>query len=598
MDITGKRKARDAERHLTLGEITAALVSDGLLSAQDVQAIGQTGPSKDRGDTHPLVVIAGRNFKSAGKPHKPLSLEFLTSWLADRSGIPYRRIDPLNIDIASVSSIVSYAYASRQKILPLSVSVDAVEFATCEPYVTSWIDELGRLLRKRIVPVIVNPVDIVRYLDEFYSLARSVARATSDPAASHDSVITNLEQLVELGRRGQLDANDHHVVRIVDWLLQYAFEQRASDIHLEPHRDKGDIRFRIDGMLHPVYQVPTTVMNAVISRIKIVGRMDVAEKRRPQDGRLKTRCKDGDEVELRLSTIPTASGEKMVMRIFDPSVLVRGFAELGFSEHDARAWQSMVQQPHGIVLVTGPTGSGKTTTLYSTLRQIATPDVNVCTIEDPIEMVESSFNQMQVQHNIGLDFAAAVRAFLRQDPDIIMIGEIRDHETAEMAVQAALTGHLVLSTLHTNDAPSAVTRLLEIGVPAYLVQATLIGVVAQRLVRTLCPHCKEQGSLDAAAWEALVRPWKVPPPAATFASVGCLECRRTGYFGRTGIYEMLPLSPVLRKAIGADTDIGELRARAIKEGMQPLRLDGARKIHAGLTTIDEVVKIAPPPEDL
>jgi len=596
--VPDRSKVKQPEHRLTLVEITTALVSDGLLSAEDARTLGHPDATKDRVDMHPLVVISSKNLKSARKPHKSLSLEFLTSWLADKTGIPYRRIDPLNIDIAAVASVVSYAYASRQKILPIAVTADAVEFATCEPYLTSWVDELGRLLRRRIAPVLVNPIDIVRYLDEFYSLARSVTRATSDPGAVQNNVITNLEQLMELGRRGQLDANDHHVVNIVDWLLQYAFEQRASDIHLEPRRDKSEIRFRIDGVLHPVYQVPTMVMNAVISRIKTVGRMDVAEKRRPQDGRLKTKTADGEEVELRLSTIPTAIGEKMVMRVFDPSVLVRSFAELGFGDEDARTWQSMVQQPHGIVLVTGPTGSGKTTTLYSTLRQLATPEVNVCTVEDPIEMIEPSFNQMQVQHNIGLDFASAVRAFLRQDPDIIMIGEIRDSETAEMAVQAALTGHLVLSTMHTNDAPSVVTRLLEIGVPAYLIHATLLGVVAQRLVRTLCPHCKQPGPVNTAAWEALVRPWKAPPPPTTYVSTGCLECRRTGFLGRIGIYEMLLLSPALRRAINPETDVAALRVQAIREGMQPLRLDGAKKVHAGVTTIDEVMKVAPPPDDL
>ena len=303
----------------------------------------------------------------------------------------------------------------------------------------------------------------------------------------------NLEQMIELGRAGKLDANDRYVVNIVDWLLQYAFDQRASDIHLEPRRDNSDVRFRIDGVLHLVYQLPTVVMSAVISRIKVLGRMDLAEKRRPQDGRIKTKAPAGHEVELRLSTMPTVFGEKLVMRIFDPEVTIRTFDELGFSEAELDAWKKMVSAPHGIILVTGPTGSGKTTTLYSTLKYLAKPEVNVCTVEDPIEMVEPRFNQMQVHPVIGLDFASGLRTFLRQDPDIIMVGEIRDLETADMAIQAALTGHLVFSTLHTNDAPSAIIRLMDIGVPHYLIRATLLGVVAQRLVRTLCPHCREPG---------------------------------------------------------------------------------------------------------
>jgi len=435
---------------------------------------------------------------------------------------------------------------------------------------------------------------ISRYLAEFYNLARSVKRAMQSKNVSVPSGITNFEQLVELGRSGKLDANDQHVVQIVDWLLQYAFEQRASDIHMEPRREYGDVRFRIDGVMHPVYQIPSAVLNAVTSRIKALGRMDVVEKRRPQDGRIKTRTPNGDEVELRLSTMPTAFGEKLVMRIFDPEVLVQDFKDMGFGEEELASWNRLIAQPNGIILVTGPTGSGKTTTLYSTLKQLATPEVNVCTVEDPIEMVVPQFNQMQVQHNIGLDFASGVRTLLRQDPDIIMVGEIRDAETAEMAIQAALTGHLVLSTLHTNDAPSAITRLLDIGVPPYLIDSTLLGVLGQRLVRTLCPHCKTRGTLDEGLWKALVAPWKSALPTAVNQPKGCLECRMTGYMGRVGIYEMLVMTPSLRRMINASCDLGALREQAYKDGMKPLRINGAQKVAAGVTTIEEVLKVAPP----
>jgi general secretion pathway protein E len=358
------------------------------------------------------------------------------------------------------------------------------------------------------------------------------------------------------------------------------------------------VRFRIDGVLHQVYQIPPSVLAAMTSRIKILGRMDVVEKRRPQDGRIKTRMANGDEVELRLSTLPTAFGEKLVMRIFDPEVLVRDFKELGFSEEDHRRWKEMTERPNGIVLVTGPTGSGKTTTLYSTLKSLATPEVNVCTIEDPIEMVEPAFNQMQVQSAIDLGFAEGVRALMRQDPDIIMVGEIRDLETAEMAVQSALTGHLVLSTLHTNDAPSAVTRLLELGVAPYLLNATFNGVMAQRLLRTLCRHCKQPVELnraeDQAAWDALVAPFKSNRPERVYKPVGCLECRMTGFLGRVGIYETLVHTPAIKQLIGAGADLARVREQAMKEGMKPLRVSGAMKVAAGLTTIDEVLKVAPP----
>ena len=346
--------------------------------------------------------------------------------------------------------------------------------------------------------------------------------------------------------------------------------------------------------MHQVYQIPTPVMAAMVSRIKVLGRMDVVEKRRPQDGRVKTKTPEGSEVELRLSTMPTAFGEKLVMRVFDPEVLVRDFSELGFGEEDTRRWNSMVSLPNGIVLVTGPTGSGKTTTLYSTLKSLATPEVNVCTVEDPIEMVEPAFNQMQVVQSIDLTFAAGVRTLLRQDPDIIMVGEIRDLETAEMAVQAALTGHLVLSTLHTNDAPSAITRLLDLGVPYYLLNSTFNGVMAQRLVRTLCPHCKQAGEIKDEAWEMLVTPWKANKPANVYYAKGCLECRMTGYMGRVGLYEMLTMTPVLRRLVTTETDLQALTEQCYKEGMKPLRISGAAKIAAGVTTIDEVLKVAPP----
>jgi len=442
--------------------------------------------------------------------------------------------------------------------------------------------------------VITNPDEISRYLLEFYTVSKSVIGAQYD-AQEGSANIGNLESLMELGRAGKLDANDQHVVNIVDWLLQYAFDQRASDIHLEPRRDQGNVRFRIDGVMHQVYQIPSTVMAAVSSRIKILGRMDVAEKRRPQDGRLKTRTPDGQEVELRLSTMPTAFGEKMVMRIFDPEVLVRNYRELGFGKSDEGHWKSMIAQPNGIILVTGPTGSGKTTTLYSSLKQLARPEVNVCTVEDPIELVEPSFNQMQVQSNIGLDFATGVRTLLRQDPDIIMIGEIRDMETSDIAIQAALTGHLVISTLHTNDAPSAITRMLDIGVPPYLIQSTILGVMAQRLVRTLCPHCKQETQISDVAWKELVTPWKPAKPQKIYEPQGCLECRNTGYMGRIGIYEMFTFSDDIKKLVQKNCDISVLRQQALKEGMRSLRLSGAQKVANGVTTVEEVLRVAPPP---
>lgn len=577
---------------IELSRLLVDLVADGLISRQDADRIFIHPKRKDYGDVHPLVIVAEHKPVRTAPPHDVLTLEALTVWLAKKANLPYQRIDPLKIDVTTVTALVSYAYAARFRILPLEVNDCQVVIATAEPYVVEWEEEITRLLRRNIFKVVANPEDIGRYLIEFYALTESVKGAVVKSEGGGIGGPLNLEQLVELGRSGKLDSNDRYVVNIVDWLLNYAFDQRASDIHLEPRRENGDVRFRIDGVLHPVYQIPAVVMAAVISRLKVLGRMDVAERRRPQDGRIKTKIHSGGEVELRLSTLPTVFGEKLVMRIFDPEVTIRSFGELGLSSQEEKTWDEMVKNPHGIILVTGPTGSGKTTTLYSTLKQLARPEVNVCTVENPIEMVEPKFNQMQVQSVIGLDFAAGLRTLLRQDPDIIMVGEIRDLETAEMAVQAALTGHLVFSTLHTNDAVSAVVRLMDIGVPHYLIRATLIGVMAQRLVRTLCPHCKEPGPVDDEVWQALVSPWKISGSKSMFKPKGCLECRETGYLGRVGIYEMLKITPALRQLIKPEMDVSSVQEQAIRDGMHPLRISGALKICLGMTTVEEVLRVA------
>ena len=586
------------DRRLTLPEVIDALIADGLVPREETQRLTADRRSSRSAALHPLVVIADQKWRAAQAPHKPLTLEYLTEWFAPKVGLPYFHIDPLKTNFASVTELMSSTYAERFKILPVEVNQREATIATAEPHVREWETELRRIHRIEIKRVFANPLDVQRFIVEFYNLARSVKGAKG--LTEGRSGLSNFEQLVELGKSNrQLDANDQHIVNLVDWLWQYAFDQRASDIHVEPRREMGQVRFRIDGVLHNVYQLPAAVIAAMTSRIKILGRMDVVEKRRPQDGRIKTRTADGQEVELRLSTMPTAFGEKLVMRIFDPEVLVKDLTDLGFSEEDKSRWTDMTSRPHGIVLVTGPTGSGKTTTLYSTLKSLATSDVNVCSIEDPIEMIEPAFNQMQVQTAIDLNFAEGVRALMRQDPDIIMVGEIRDLETAEMAIQAALTGHLVLSTLHTNDAASAVTRLLDLGVPPYLLSATILGVMAQRLVRTLCPQCKEKvpygdGRADDMNWEDLVAPWKARRPNRIYRPVGCLDCRMTGYRGRAGIYEVMLLTPGVKRLINAEADGGRIREQAYKDGMKSLRISGAMKVAAGVTTFEEVLKVAPP----
>lgn len=566
---------------------------DGLISTEDARHTEKRFTGADSRQ-HPLVRLGAAGLLRAKDPGlgKLLDVEALTEWLAGRLQIPYLRIDPLKVDVGRVGEVMSVSYAERRKALPLNVGLRDVTIATCEPCDLGWVPEIEAHLHKPVKLVLVSPLELQKYTTEFYTLSRSVRAAIK---TGETSTLASFEQLVELGRSNkQLDANDQGVVQVVDWLWQYAFDQRASDIHLEPRRDMSVIRFRIDGVMHTVYQVPPGVMNAMVARVKLLGRMDVVEKRRPLDGRIKTRNPSGDEVEMRLSTLPTAFGEKMVMRIFDPDTTVKPLEALGFGAHDGKRWEELVARPHGIVLVTGPTGSGKTTTLYSTLRRLATDEVNVCTIEDPIEMIQPSFNQTQVQANIDLGFAEGLRALMRQDPDIIMVGEIRDLETAEMAIQAALTGHLVFSTLHTNDSVSAITRLEDLGVPPYLIGATVIGVLAQRLVRTLCTSCKQPD--EATTQETLaefVRPWRLSGSARPYKPVGCLECRMTGYRGRAGLYELLTINDASRQHISPTTHVAKLRQQALHDGLRPLRLAGAMKVAEGVTTIEEVLASTP-----
>lgn len=566
------------------------LERDGIISHEEAtRTIARCSQAESA--QHPLVRLASVAMRRT-LDHKPLDIETLTQWLAARAGLEYFRIDPLKVDVGKVADAMSANYAERHRILPVQVSPSEITVATAEPYVTDWMGEVERQSRRSVRRVVASPQEITRYTAEFYALAKSV-RAASKNGTNNG---TSFEQLVELGKSNkQLDANDQGVVQVVDWLWQYAFDQRASDIHLEPRREQGVIRFRIDGVLHPVYQMPMGVLNAMTARIKLLGRMDVIEKRRPLDGRIKTRNPRGDEIEMRISTLPTAFGEKMVMRIFDPDNAVKDLDALGFAAHDAARWEALVKRPHGIILVTGPTGSGKTTTLYSTLKRVATEEVNVSTVEDPIEMIEPAFNQTQVQPQLDFGFPQGLRALMRQDPDIIMVGEIRDLETAEMAVQAALTGHLVFSTLHTNDAPSAVTRLMELGIPSYLINATLLGVLAQRLVRVLCKHCRVPD--EAATREelsAIVAPWQINGGYKPYKAVGCVECRMTGFMGRMGLYELLTVTEGFKNRVTKEPVMEALRKQAVADGMRPLRLAGALRVAEGQTVMEEVLSATPP----
>ncbi|ONG42227.1 type II secretion system protein E [Alkanindiges hydrocarboniclasticus] len=568
-----------------------ALLKDGKISQRDVNLIATTPRRKDQLQWHPLQFIASFDLTDATTQQK-LTLPLLSQWLAEKADVPFFRIDPLKVNVPAVTAIMSFEYAERHRILAVAVDSETITIGSDQPFYDDWLENLSHIVRPRqIVRVMLNPEQLSRYLIEFYQVTRAIAGAKG--TGGTEATAKGVEALLQLGDVQNPDANDQHIVRIVDWLLQYAFDQRASDIHLEPRRQGGRVRFRIDGVLHTVYDMPAPILTAVISRIKILGRMNVAERRKPQDGRLKTRTPKGIETELRLSTLPTAFGEKLVMRIFDPEVLVRSFEQLGLTGDDLAKWRQMAAHPNGIILVTGPTGSGKTTTLYSTLKQLATDEVNVCTIEDPIEMIESSFNQMQVQSSIELGFAEGVRALMRQDPDIIMIGEIRDQDTADMGIQAALTGHLVLSTLHTNDAPSSLTRLHDLGVQPFLTAATILGVMAQRLVRTLCEYCKAPTTIDPESWNQLVSPWTSNPPPQVYQAVGCEHCRGTGYKGRMGLYEILVLTNEMKRLVGDGANLNQIKQQAYREGLQPLRLAGAKRVSEGTTTLEEVMRVVP-----
>lgn len=580
------------DRWLDLNNLLSALLAQNRIQQICAEQALLRSREASSAALHPLVFLAQQQFCDPGRDGRILDLETLTAWLADHAEQPYLRLDPLKVDAATVTGAMSFAFAQRHGIIAVAADASAITIANTQPWVSSWEADLRQSVKRPIRRVIANPLEIQRLSVEFFQLAKSVTGAALNDQKT--SPQANFEQLLTLGAGdGEPDANDAHIVKIVDWLFQYAFEQRASDIHIEPRREQGCVRFRIDGVLHDVYQFPPQVTMAVVSRLKSLGRMNVAEKRKPQDGRIKTRVPQGAEVELRLATLPTAFGEKMVMRIFDPQVLLKSFEQLGLSPEDMQRWQQITTRANGIILITGPTGSGKTSTLYATLKQLATPQVNLCTLEDPIEMIEPAFNQMQVQPGIDLTFANGVRALLRQDPDIIMLGEIRDLETAEVAIQAALTGHLVLSTLHTNDAPGAISRLLELGVAPYLIKTTLLGVMAQRLVRILCPDCKTGHLPSPDAWSGFVPAWPHATPVTVYRPKGCTCCRGTGYSGRTGVCEIMLLSEKLKALIGPDTELSAIRRLATAQGMLSLRLAVAHKVASGATSMEEALRVTP-----
>ncbi|MGB5984325.1 MAG: ATPase, T2SS/T4P/T4SS family [Desulfobacterales bacterium] len=559
---------------------------EGLRVRQEIESTG--------GDRiiHPITIVdilTPMNLVRADDSFRGLDEDIIYKTLAREWGYPFKKIDPLKLDYNSVTSVIPRNFARKHMMLPIGIENGQLTVATPNPFNLEAIEDITRVSNLNVDVVVSPKSDILRLIDEFFGFKHSIAAAEvqfTGPTVD----LGNLEQYVRLKSIGELSSNDQHIVNAVSHLFIYAFDQRASDIHIEPKRDTSLVRMRIDGVLHTVYKLPKNVHSAIVSRIKNMSRLDMAEKRRPQDGRIKT-DKDGVEAEIRVSTVPVAFGEKVVMRILDPDILFQDLPKLGFSSTDLIRYNQFAQMPHGILLVTGPTGSGKTTTLYSTLRELASPQVNITTIEDPIEMVHEDFNQIAVQPAVGITFATILRNILRQDPDIIMIGEMRDLDTAENAIQAALTGHLVLSTLHTNDAPSALMRLIELGIPGFLIQATLVGILAQRLVRTICRDCVESFSINCEELRSLGLDIGRRGDIHLYRGKGCQQCRGTGYKGRTGVFEVMPYSDALKRLTGNETELERVRLKAVAEGMVTLRESAVQKMLDGLTTYQEVLRV-------
>ena len=583
--------------YLTPDLIANVLLRQQILSqdqARDLKLAAQKVPRhlrspkayEQRSVAYELIVQQG--LRTQHKGGKPIDEQLIADAIARDADLERVRIDTLKLDADLIESKISRPFAKRHRMIPMEVVDGVLKVACANPFDLEAIDAFKRLAGRDLSVVVASEPEILKALTEFYGLRQSVKKAERDLGGGID--LGNLEQLVHLKNEAEIESSDQHIVHAVEYMLQHAYDSRASDIHIEPKRDQGLIRFRIDGVLHDIQNIPRVVHRAVVSRVKTMSRLDIAEKRKPQDGRIKTVRRER-EIELRVSTLPVAFGEKIVLRIFDPEVLLQDLEGLGFYSEELALFGDFISRPHGIILITGPTGSGKTTTLYSALKSIATREQNVTTIEDPIEMVYDAFNQTAINPKIDITYASALRHILRQDPDIIMVGEIRDKETAQYAIQAALTGHLVFSTLHTNDAASAISRLEDLGIETFLIASTLIGTMAQRLVRKICQHCTTERRLTPEEAESL----RLSVPAGKRIKVhegsGCFECRQTGYLGRSGIFELLPIDEKVKEMIIDGTDVSKIKRETVRRGMQTLRQSALRKLADGLTTFEEVIRV-------
>lgn len=594
--MTTLRKTHFAEQRLGQLDVLKPLLDAGLITQGQLELIQKQWASSKE---HPLQLLQGISLADRRIVGKKLSYDELAQTVAKSFDLTYLRLDSLNINLDSISFLIPGPYAERLGIVPVEVTPTHVVIATSEPLVTDWIDEVAAQTKRKIQLKLSTPAQIRHLLNEVFVVQKALKSVSREQGKSGDEKIklmrqgkiNELDKLVETSRAKNTGPQDSSVARIVDWLINYAVMERASDIHIEPKKGLGLVRFRVDGELRTVYRLDHEILMMIVSRFKILGDMKLDEKRKPLDGGLKRQMDSGKSVEMRLSTLPTAFGEKLVIRIFDKQVQGQDLSFIGFLPDDLFTWQTMIHEPQGLILVTGPTGSGKTTTLYTTLSIVATPDVNVCTAEDPIEMEVDTFNQVQVNPQIGLNFAECIRAFLRQDPDVIMVGEIRDLATGEMAIQSSLTGHLVFSTLHTNGALATIQRLIDLGLPTFLINSSLSGILAQRLVRKLCSHCKAEVPTDKSKWETLLDGEELPMPEKIFEARGCDECKHTGYLGRLCVYELVKFNDKIKRVIHPKVEITELKEKT-RGLFTPLRVNGARKIIEGVTTLDEVLKVA------
>ncbi len=534
-------------------------------------------------------VIISFNLEIPGRGGDLLSEEEIIRTVATDKNLPFKKLDPLELDMEVVTKTIPQNFAMRHLLVPFEIRNGVLEMAVYEPGELAVLEDITRANQVKINPHLATKTEISRILAEFFGFQSSISAAEvhlGGPSVD----ISNLEQLVKIGSAREISSSDKNIKAAVNHMFNYAFDERASDIHIEPKREKSIVRFRIDGVLHTIYDLPKVIHAAMVSRIKYLARLDIAEKRRPQDGRIKVQHHK-QEAEIRVSTVPVSFGEKAVLRILNSEVLFQEIGDIGFNERDLTVYKSFVEAPHGIVLVTGPTGSGKSTTLYSTLHHVASPEINITTVEDPVEMVYEEFNQISVQNQIDVTFSSILRNILRQDPDIIMIGEIRDYETAAHAVQAALTGHLVFSTLHTNDAVTSITRLVELGVQPFLVSSTMLGAMAQRLVRTICPDCQEDVVMPITTLQGFGFPLPDSHEITLQQGKGCPKCRGTGYYGRCGVFEIFPMSDAIREQVSLAVPASQIQKVATAEGMTTLKEDAWDKVRRGITTFAEAVRV-------